>query len=59
MKLTDSDWCEVMSALESKALRLEQGAYDDGEVDAAEWARHLRDIQKRLGCQLAEKGILV
>ena len=55
-KLTVQDWDEILNALETKAVSVEQGAYDfiPGEVaspnsETLRWANHLRKIMEKIG----------
>lgn len=47
-ELTEDDWTEIYSAVESKALSVEQGQYGP-DLRGASWPEHLRSILEKIG----------
>lgn len=56
----DSDWGEIVAALESKIAHIKNGFYDADGTNKAEdkrWAAQLQSIQKTLEKKLKENNI--
>ena len=51
VKLTDADWLEIWSALESKTFLINQGYYgkETEKGQDKKWIKHLKTIQKKIG----------
>lgn len=59
IKLTRSEWCEVVNACESKALGIERGGHSVGESQEERdaWVRELRSAYRKISDVLDSKRI--
>lgn len=59
LTLTEEEWCELVNALISKAVQIEQGRYGGREdpEDDARWAAVLRSACDKIAAALDEKGV--
>ena len=55
--LTERQWSELYHAVETKQLRVEEGAYGDGPEEER-WAEELEGIKNVVGASLDEKGVV-
>lgn len=60
LELTNSEWCELVNAVGTKATRVENGSYFDDDItreDLKQWAVELRRIYKKVTAILDKNKI--